>query len=620
MGSRASFTGTDPTLIAGFGLVVGLRGTGGGPYPPAVEAQIERELALIDVGPSSSSWQGTPLHGKTPAQVLRMRDVAIVLVYAAVPPGLPKGARFDLYVLALSNSGTTSLEGGMLMQLELNIGRPAVIGRAKPMTVAEGSGELYINPYADPGREGEAVTRTAARVLDGGVMTNPLGIGVVLDHPSPSSARLVVEAINSRFPRQPGDDDDAARGRGSKGNFQVVQISVPDRYVDTPDDFINLIRFMQVDYLYAPAYANRYASALKTEFWLAQDLAWALEALGRAALPFVRPLYDSSELVTQFYALRVGARLSDERTAVYLTDIAADESSEFRLEAIELMRDLNRPNVDMVLRDLTGDDELRVRIAAYDVLVWRAEQVRISQALAAQARGLRLTPQQVRTIRRQASITLPPGMLQGIERLAIGTTPTRQPKFHVDIVPFGEPLIYVTQHGVPRIVLFGDHIELADEFLIRAWDGRLMFRRDGPTDGVHVYYELAGENGLPGPTVARDFVVKPDVIELLRFLAGKKQRRDPRPGLDMTYSETVGAVAAMLDGGGIDAAFATEMDQLRAKLLAAAAVTRAPDRPATDEPGLDDDFLAGDEAVTPTESESLVVPIRRSGGRGAGSL
>ncbi|MCH9058600.1 MAG: flagellar basal body P-ring protein FlgI, partial [Planctomycetes bacterium] len=609
MGTRASFTGTDPTLIAGYGLVVGLRGTGGGPYPPPVEAQIERELALIDVGPSSRSWQGTPLDGMTPAQVLRMRDVAIVLVYAAVPPGLPKGARFDLYVLALPNSGTTSLEGGMLMQVDLTIGRPAVIGRAKATTIAQGLGELYINPYADPGREGERVTRTVARVLDGGVMTNPLGIGVVLDNPSPTGARMVVDAINSRFPRQPGDDDDAARGRGTKGNYQLVQISVPDRYVDAPGDFINLIRFMQVDYFFAQEYANRYVNALKTEFWLAQDLAWALEALGRPALPFVQPLYDSSEPVTQFYALRVGARLGDERTAVYLTDIAADESSEFRLEAIELMRDLNRPNVDMVLRELAGDDELRVRIAAYDVLVWRAEQVRISQALAAGSSGLRLTPEQVRTIRREASITMPPGMLQGIQRLAIGTTPsTRKPKFHVDIVPFGEPLIYVTQHGVPRIVLFGEHIELADEFLIHAWDGRLMFRRDGPTDGVHVYYELAGENGLPGPTVARDFMVKPDVIELLQFLAGKQQRRDPRPGLDLTYSETVGAVAAMLDGGGIEAAFATETDRLRAKLLAAAAVTRAPDRPDTDQPGLDDDFLGAGEAVTPTQRDSMVVP------------
>ena len=75
----------------------------------------------------------------------------------------------------------------------------------------------------------------------------------------------------------------------------------------------------------------------------------------------------------------------------------------------------------------------------------------------------------------------------------------------------------------------------------------------------------------------------------------------------------------MLDSGGIEAAFATEMDRLRAKLLAAAAVTRAPDRPATDEPALDDDFLGAGEAVTPTETESMVVPIRRSGGGGAGS-
>jgi Flagellar P-ring protein len=625
IGSRATLGGVDDTLISGFGLVVGLRGTGGGPYPPAIQAHIERELALIDVNPRAGKWQGTPLEGQTPAQVLRMRDVAIVFVYAAVPPGLPAGAQFDLYVRALDNSGTTSLEGGILMPVGLSVGRPSIYGQAQTHTIAEGSGELFINPYATPGKEGSAVTRTIGRVLDGGIMTEPMSIAIALDNPSPSLARTVVDSINSRFPRQAGDHDEVARGRGTKGDFQVIELTVPDRYVDNTADFVNLIRYRQVDYMYAADYAFRYANALKTEYSLGEDLAWALEAVGRPALPFVRPLYDSSEAFTQFYALRAGARLGDGKAAEYLIDIAQTKSSEFRIEAIELMRTLDRPRVDVVLRELVAEDELRIRTAAYEALVWRAEQVRISQILQNTSPGSSLTAEQLRKIRREASITLPPGMLQGIRRIPMGGgSVSSRPKFYVDLVPFGEPLIYVTQHGVPRIVLFGEQIDFEQDLLVQAWDGRLMFRRNGETDGVHVYYELPGSDGRPGATVARDYEVEPNFLEMLEFLATKPHRTSPIPGLDLTYSETVGAIAALLDGGGLDAGFATETDRLRARLLAAASVTRTPDRAATDAVAdIDAPFLDGQvpdagAAGEPARAESLVVPIRiREGGAGS---
>jgi len=326
----------------------------------------------------------------------------------------------------------------------------------KTHTIAEASGELFINPYATPGEEGSAVTRTIGRVLDGGVMTEPMGIAIALDNPSPSMAKSVVDSINSRFPREAGDRSEVARGRGTKGDFQVIEVSVRSRYVEHTADFINLIRYRQVDYMYASDHAFRYANALKTEFSMAKDLAWALESIGRPALPFVRPLYDSSESFTQFYALRVGARLGDGRTAEYLIDIAKEKTSEFRIEAIELMRTLDRPNVDVGLRELVAEDELRIRTAAYEALVWRAEQVRLSQMLQNASPGSSFTADQLRRVRRDMVITLPPGMLQGIRRIPMGAgSVSGRPKFYVDLVPFGEPLIYVPQHGVPRFVLFG---------------------------------------------------------------------------------------------------------------------------------------------------------------------
>jgi flagellar basal body P-ring protein FlgI len=620
--SQVELQGVEDALISGFGVVVGLDGTGGGPYPPSIQQHVERELAKLDITPSSTRWVGTPLDGLSPQALLSRSDVAIVLVYAAIPPGLPKGATFDLYITALPSSGTTSLEGGRLIPMDLNIGRPAIYGRGKSRNIAIGEGDVFINPYAERGEEGETITRTTGRILEGGEVTEPLSIAMILDNPSPTRARQIVDSINSRFPREPGDADAAARGKGSggEGRSQVIAITVPERYRENPRDFIEIIRHLQVDYLDAPAHANRYVDALEREFWLAEELAWALEAIGPRAIQFVRPLYDSPEPVTRFYALRVGARLGDQRTATPLGEIASTRGP-YQVDAIALLKELSNPRVDMVLRRLAADDELTVRVAAYEALAWRAEQVRLNRALDAKALTGRIPATTLRTMREKTRIRLFPDSHQGIERIPVGmNTLSGQPKFLLDIVPYGEPLVYVTQQGLPRIVLFGEAVELSDRFAVNIWTGQLMFRRDGPTDAVHAFYRAPSRDGVPGPVLFRDHALEPTVLKVGAFLASRQERLDPTPALDLTYSDTVGAVAALIDQGAIDAGFATETDRLRARLLAAAKVKRFADRADSDNAqpqGLQDDFLTIEEksqaAPEPELPETLVVPIRSRG-------
>jgi len=629
--SQVEFQGVEDTLISGFGVVVGLDGTGGGPYPPSIQQHVERELAKLDIVPSSTRWVGTPLDGLSPQGLLAMDEVAIVLVYAAIPPGLPKGATFDLYVTALPSSGTTSLEGGRLIPMDLNIGRPAVYGNTRSRTLAEGEGDVFINPYAERGEEGETITRTAGRILEGGVVTEPLSIAMILDNPSPTRARQMIDSINSRFPREPGDRDMAARGKGSggEGESQVIALTVPDRYREEPADFVELVRHLHVDYLDAPAHASHYVEALEREFWLAEEIAWALEAIGPRAIQFVRPLYDSPEKVTRFYALRVGARLGDQTTATHLGEIASSPGP-YQVEAIGLMQKLNNPRIDLVLRRLAAEEELTVRVAAYEALAWRAEQVRLSRALDAAAITKRVSAVEMRSLREKTRIRLFPDSNQGIERIPVGMSSLdRQPKFLLDIVPFGEPLVYVTQQGLPRIVLFGEAVELEDRFAVNIWNGQLMFRRDGPTDAVHAFYRADSRDG-PGRVLIPDYALEPNVLEVGAFLASRQDRLNPKPSLDLTYSDTVGAVAALIDQGAIDAGFATETDRLRARLLEAAKVKRFRDRADSDNAraeGLDDDFLTIEERqadqteaeAAEDEPETLVVPIRPRGGDSAGS-
>ena len=101
---------------------------------------------------------------------------------------------------------------------------------------------------------------------------------------------------------------------------------------------------------------------------------------------------------------------------------------------------------------------------------------------------------------------------------------------------------------------------------------------------------------------------------------------ETRPGLGFTYSEVVGALAAIQNSGGTNASFATESDRLLASLLTATQSVTT-DRPALiggegEEISLDP--IAEDPAKPVTDDKpSYVVPLKppagAAGGNGNGS-
>src|SRR5262245_51876993 len=108
IGSEVEFRNVAPYLLGGYGLVVGLNGTGGLPLNDQLSASMERQLGLMGVGRNSEALSGTALENKTPRQVLRDTGIAVVMVRAALSPGAPAGLNFDVIVDAVN---ATSLEG-----------------------------------------------------------------------------------------------------------------------------------------------------------------------------------------------------------------------------------------------------------------------------------------------------------------------------------------------------------------------------------------------------------------------------------------------------------------------------------------------------------------------------
>jgi hypothetical protein len=113
----------------------------------------------------------------------------------------------------------------------------------------------------------------------------------------------------------------------------------------------------------------------------------------------------------------------------------------------------------------------------------------------------------------------------------------------------------------------------------------------------------------------------PTLAELIRFLAHKPTPEDPAPGLNLTYSEVVGALYEIQRQGGVPATFATERDRMAAAIYEAGTASLAdrPENSAAAGAGQDVNVFvprkpamagpAAGEGQGPAGRPSLVVPI-----------
>ncbi len=571
IGAETTIGGLRPELISGYGLVVGLNGTGGDELPAAIRSTMERMLAQRGVTVGGPFDRG-PLAGKSPSQVLRDPNIAVVVVQAAIAPGTPIGNRFDVLVRALPGTGTTSLEGGQLWTADLRLGPPTPFEGIRARQLAEARGPVFINPFEEPTASGRlGPRRLVGRVLGGGEVTQVLRLNMQLDNPSHSRARAIVSAVNSRFPPGRGDDGPTAHGRDNVS----IGISIPARYRDEPGEFLQLLTHTDIDQSYPEERSRRYAEAMKREPQLASELGWRLQAIGPASIPFLVPLYDSDQLRPRMAALGTGARLGDPRTRPHLIALAEEGPIAIRSEAMGLMKRLPaHPSMNRTLVRLLEEPELGIRVAAYEALSAMNDPVLSSQL--------------------------------------VGRDP-ELPLFRLDHVPIGDPLIYVTQQVEPRIVLFGDlGMEISPDEVVSAWSDRFMLTSVRGETLPRVWYEdhRTGERTIHS--------IRPALDELVRFAAHRQSPEAPQPGLGLSYAETVGLLYEIQRQGGVPAAFATEQDRLMSQLLDASEGLALADRPETESDRADAVWsersgLRLPGQVDPSESSDgpTIVPIER---------
>ena len=203
----ASIQGVRSNILIGYGLIVGLSGTGdsSGPITRQTMANILERLGL---------------NTKDQIAAIESENVAAVMVTAELPPFARQGARIDVTVSSLGDA--SSLEGGQLVATPL-------MG-ADGNTYAVAQGAVILGGFTAEGRGGTVTKNhtTAGRIADGAMVEREIefdledleDLRLVLKNPDLTTAMRISDAINQDFGEAVSKAVDSS----------TVDVSLPARY------------------------------------------------------------------------------------------------------------------------------------------------------------------------------------------------------------------------------------------------------------------------------------------------------------------------------------------------------------------------------------------------------
>ena len=207
----ADFEGVRENLLIGYGLVVGLNGTGDRlANAPFTQQSLVSMLERLGVNTRDAN--------------LNTRNVAAVMVTATLPPFARHGGRIDVTTSALGDA--TNLLGGMLLVTPL-------LG-ADGEVYAVAQGQLVVGGFSAGGQSGSSVTKgvpTGARIPSGAIIEREIGFElgqlqtahISLRNPDFTTARRVADAINAHLGGQSAHPTDSG----------TVLLAIPEKYQDS---------------------------------------------------------------------------------------------------------------------------------------------------------------------------------------------------------------------------------------------------------------------------------------------------------------------------------------------------------------------------------------------------
>jgi flagellar P-ring protein precursor FlgI len=200
-----SAEGALPVRLVGYGIAIGLDGTG------------DRAIGGQTAGPTVQSVINIlrRFNVEVPADLIRMRNVAAVLVTAEVSPYLRAGGRFEVHVSSMGDA--RSLRGGVLYMTPLvaDPNGPPLATAQGTMMVSEGGSTTRYTPTHE----------TSARIPTGGVLEADLprpaivaNSRLLLREPDLGTATRIADAINKAMGEKTAQVEDEG----------AVMITLPD--------------------------------------------------------------------------------------------------------------------------------------------------------------------------------------------------------------------------------------------------------------------------------------------------------------------------------------------------------------------------------------------------------
>ncbi len=228
IGNISSIEGVRDNQLVGYGLVVGLNGTGDGTNSKFTIFSMVNLLKRMGVA--------LP---QTDIRSLQPKNIAAVMVTASLPPFARNGQKIDVTVSSIGDA--KSLQGGILLQTALKAANGKIYAAAQ--------GAISIGGFNFGGGGGGGSVRenhpTVGRVPSGAIVENSVNssmldangrLHLLLDKPDFTTANNISNAINSSF----GFNIAQAK------NPEEIDMKLPNIYSKNPVAFISRINNINV--------------------------------------------------------------------------------------------------------------------------------------------------------------------------------------------------------------------------------------------------------------------------------------------------------------------------------------------------------------------------------------
>lgn len=219
----ADFEGVRENQLIGYGLVVGLNGTGDN--IKSINFAKESIISMLDnIGVNARDGQ------------LKSKNIAAVMVTASLPPFARQGTRIDVTVSAMGDA--KNLQGGTL------VATPLIGANGEVYAVAQGQ---IATSSISASANGTSVSKgvpTSGRIANGAIIENEIGfefdslekVTIALRNPDFTTSRRISDAINAMLGETKAKALDPA----------TVEVEVPDQYQNNLVGLMTNIEQLQV--------------------------------------------------------------------------------------------------------------------------------------------------------------------------------------------------------------------------------------------------------------------------------------------------------------------------------------------------------------------------------------